>query len=152
MSIHRYGQPVGAADKTDPASDDWMSKLPDVAWAWEFLRRDPDYPVVYSKYLLQPADPAQDARKAEVFWRKEICSSVLPVESVPASAAKFWQNLPLDGMRCHVAVIEAEETHHVLFCDEGRFLQLEVHGPCRPTCGMKIKSDSFAFAMRGPSA
>jgi hypothetical protein len=106
-----------------------MSKLPDVAWAWEFLRRDPDYPSVYSKYLLQPADPGQDARQAEVFWRKDVCSSVLPVESIPEPSAKTSQHLSLDGMRCHVAVIDDEGTHHVLFRDEGRFLQLEVHGP-----------------------
>lgn len=106
-----------------------MWKLPNVAWAWEFLRRDPDYPVTYSKYLLRPADPGQDARQAEVFWRKEICSSILPLESIPLTSAKSSQFLSLDGMRCQVALIDDEETHHVLFREDGRFLQLEVHGP-----------------------
>lgn len=125
-----------------------MSKLPNVAWAWEFLRRDPDYPTTYAKYLLQLADPGQDARQAEVFWRKDICSSVLPVESIPVSTTKSPQLLSLDGMRCHVAVIEDEDTQHVLFCDEGRFLQLEVHGPLT---GAVLLTPALLLAEEAPS-
>lgn len=150
MSIHRQRiEPcVGAADQNDPLSYEWMWKLPNLGWAWEFLRRDADYRAEYSASrkgdvdedrlsgtkaasgpLLRPVDPDQDARTADVFWHKDVCATVLPVEGVPAHSKGTFQFLPLDGMRCRVSVIDDKDTHHVLYSEEGRSLQLEVHGP-----------------------
>jgi hypothetical protein len=125
-----------------------MWKLPNLGWAWEFLRRDEDYRAEYSANrkgdvgegrlsgskaafgpLLRPVDPGHDARTADVFWHKDVCATVLPVESVPAHSKETSQYLPLDGMRCRVTVIDDRDTHHVLYSEGGRSLQLEVHGP-----------------------
>lgn len=149
MSIHRQRiEPSeGTADQSDPLSYEWMWKLPNLGWAWELLRRDEDYRAEYSAYrdggaedrsvgtksvsgcLLRPVDPEQDARFADVFWHKDICATVLPVESVPVHSKGSLQHLPLDGMRCRVTVIDDKDTHHVLYSEDGRSLQLEVHGP-----------------------
>ncbi|GAA0584424.1 DUF2285 domain-containing protein [Rhizomicrobium electricum] len=143
MSIHRHGQPAGAADKTDPAPYEWTHKLPSLAWAWEFLRRNPKYRADFSAGhgdapvaaepscwpLLRLTDPSQDALFAEVFWRKEACVSVLPLASAPRSSDELARSLSLDGVQCRVTVIDEGDVHHVLLSQEGRWLQLEVHGP-----------------------
>jgi hypothetical protein len=150
MSTHRHQtEPsAGAADQSDPLSYEWMWTLPNLGWAWEFLRRDEDYRAEYSAYreggmatdrsvaaksfagcLLRPVDPEQDARSADVFWHKDVCATVLPVESVPVHMKETSQHLPLNGMRCRVTVIDDKDTHHVLYSEDGRSLQLEVHGP-----------------------
>lgn len=150
MNIHRQqSEPsVGTADQNDPLSYEWMWKLPNLGWAWEFLRRDADYRAEYSENrkgddvegrlngtkpdsgpLLRPVDPDRDARIADVFWHKDVCATVLPVKSVPAHSKEMSQHLPLGGMRCRVTVIVDNDIHHVLYSEEGRSLQLEVHGP-----------------------
>ncbi len=136
-----------ASDQDDPASYQWMHNLPKLGWAWEFLRRDPQYraeycasrksaersgPVVPTPEpwcLLRFADPDMDCRKADIFWRKEACPSVLPLSSAPLASEESWTGLPLDKMRCRVSMIEQGDIHHVLFAEEGRSLQLEVQGP-----------------------
>lgn len=141
MSTHRNGQPAGAADKTDPAPYQWTHKLPKLSWAWEFLRRNPRYRADCSAAnscsvvaagawpLLRLIDPAEDALSAEVFWRKEACGSVLPLASTLHAADEPTRSFSLDEVRCRVRVIDEGDVHHVLFSQDGRSLQLEVHGP-----------------------
>lgn len=65
-------------------------------YAWEFLRRNPDYRADYAQSkngvgainarwgLGRPADPAAPARSAEVFWRPDVAPAiVLPLEAGP---------------------------------------------------------------------
>lgn len=137
-----------ASDQDDPASHQWMHNLPKLGWAWEFLRRDPNYRAEFSASrqstepgsapttpsseawsLLRFADPDQDCRQADVFWRMDACPSVLPLSSAPLASDESLPGLPLDKMRCRVSMIEEGDIHHVLFTEEGRSLQLEVRGP-----------------------
>lgn len=41
---------------------DWMASLSSTGWAWEFLRRSPEYRLAYKRYLAEPAakPPALD--------------------------------------------------------------------------------------------
>jgi hypothetical protein len=120
---------------------DWMLALSSEGWAWEFLRRNPDYRHDYFSNLtqssslslnaatrwglLQLADPDLDARTAEVFWSPSINFSVLPL----VIAGEGGPN-GLSGIRCRTTVLETGDPNvrHVLFSGEGRFLQLTVSG------------------------
>ncbi len=72
-----------------PVSASWLSELSRIGWAWEFLRRNGDYrrqyleqadPAVLEGWGLQYfEDPDLDSRHAQVFWRPDVCSAVLPV-------------------------------------------------------------------------
>jgi hypothetical protein len=70
----------------DPEAYTWMAGLPRTAWAWEFLRRNPDYRTAHDAHitvalqsnepehqdalpwgLLRFEDPARDVRVADVY-------------------------------------------------------------------------------------
>ena len=147
MTSSKDEQPAGVADKTDPAVYAWAHKLPKLSWAWEFLRRNPQYQADFAAGrgaevcrspngsgagvwpLLTLIDPAQDARSAAVFWRKEVCASVLPIASAPGAPDDATRTFSLEKVRCRVTVIDDGDLHHVLLSQDGRALQLEVRGP-----------------------
>ncbi|HEY4971175.1 MAG TPA: DUF6499 domain-containing protein, partial [Steroidobacteraceae bacterium] len=85
-------------DWRDPKNYDWMTALPRTAWAWEFLRRNPEYRRVYAAHLgdvtdrglpshrgalpwglLRLEDPVRDVRTANVLWQMKVCREVLPL-------------------------------------------------------------------------
>jgi hypothetical protein len=120
---------------------DWMLGLSPEGWAWEFLRRNPDYRRDYIASLhaenrsltdkaaqwglLEFVDPDIDARSAAIFWTPATNISVLSLET----AGERHSN-GLSGIKCKVAVLVLfdPDVRHVLFSSEGRFLQLLVTG------------------------
>ncbi len=69
-----------------------------LGWAWEFLRRCPEYRVAYERHgahpianppavqelalhwgLLRFEDPGRSALDADVFWRMKACRQILPL-------------------------------------------------------------------------
>jgi hypothetical protein len=134
----------------------WICSLPASSCAWEFLRRNPSYEKAYRFQptmidplraegnnacgdlfsnasvwkLLRFENPELDTRRANVFWQPGACRQILPLTASSLSSDAAIPCLPRDGLRCRIATHdEGREKHHVLFAQDGRFLQLEIHGP-----------------------
>lgn len=137
------------SDWRDPKNYDWMTALPRTAWAWEFLRRSPEYRKTYAAHLadmdhrniplhrgalpwglLRLEDPALDVRTADVLWQMKVCREVLPLAAAIMRPGTAAATLQLDGLKCRTTLYEygVEERKEVLFAQEGRALQLTVFG------------------------
>lgn len=121
---------------------EWMLKLSAEGWAWEFLRRNPDYRRDYyvdlddgpgasahnASYwgLLKFVDPDQDARSAAVFWSSDRNPFVLTLLTAGAAHANS-----LSGIKCNIAVLKlaGSDVQHVLFGREGRFYSCDFSVP-----------------------
>jgi hypothetical protein len=124
---------------TEESPDDaWLGGLSRIGWAWEFLRRNPEYRRQYAQQgdasclerwgLRYFEDPFLDSRKANVFWRPEICSAVLPITATPL--AQGARPFDIQRLQCSVCIAtpNQEEVADVLFRQDGRILQLAVSG------------------------
>ncbi len=145
-----FNRPIAEKDSLhpnlrDPATYRWMATLPKLGWAWEFLRRNPNYRAEYAAQrarTVEPAtplnsdlwplirfeDPDRDARQADVLWRREACSSVLPLSAIEDCASEPSRDLSIRAMKCRVTKVQEGEVCHVLLAEEGRSLQLEIRG------------------------
>lgn len=123
---------------TDESSDAWLGRLSRIGWAWEFLRRNPEYRLQYAQQadatclerwgLRYFEDPFLDSRKANVFWRYESCSAVLPVTATPL--AEDAKPFDIGRLQCSICIVTPNqgEVADVLFRQDGRILQLAVSG------------------------
>lgn len=149
LVVQTAEEPVRNSYWADPASYRWMSTLSNLAWAWEFLRRDPGYRSAYNCAvgdtpikdgppdtsalhfgLLRFGDPEQDAVSANVFWRMRACRGVLPLATSPMRSGTAASILNLENLQCRTTVfrIGLEQRQDILFAQDGRFLQLAVFG------------------------
>ena len=133
----------------DPENYRWMTSLPRTGWAWEFLRRNPNYCSDYAHHvaalqgsnepehigalawgLLCFEDPANDARNANVLWQMKACRDVLPLAAAKMRPGTAAETLDLSKLKCRTAVYEfgVEERREVLLSQDGRSLQLTVFG------------------------
>jgi len=147
--VHTDREPVRNSYWSDLASYRWMSDLSNLAWAWEFLRRDPGYRCAYKSSvadtpaadapaespalrfgLLRFGDPDQDSLLANVFWRMRACREVLPLATSPMRSGTAASTLNLKNLKCRTTVCQVgtEQRQDVLFAQDGRFLQLAVFG------------------------
>ncbi|MBU6298942.1 MAG: DUF2285 domain-containing protein [Alphaproteobacteria bacterium] len=127
----------------------WMFRLPRVAWGWELLRRDPDYQTAYRASLsrgntrtsqsytepthwslLRFENPDHDARTANVLWRRDHCREVLPLIASREHCQYDAGQFSIDHLQCRITVYCEEDGNrcHILFAQDGRFLQLEICG------------------------
>lgn len=136
----------------------WMDTLTPREWAWEFLRRNPDFQAAWqiaklefgiAGYCAQTAmlvsqhqvprlsawgciycsDPARDAREAQVIWTPEINPHVLRLSAF--SVAEKVEATPFSLREIVSPSILLEMPtgpQHLLFTDGGRRLQLLIHG------------------------
>ena len=137
---------------------DYTARLARREWAWEFLRRNPDFceawrvcqleygivgydagtTMLVSQYetprlsewgLLYSSAPDQDALTAIVFWSPELCSSVLRMTAFPLSARIDATPFLLRDITCASVLLDVPSgPQHLLFTDEGRGLQLVIEG------------------------
>jgi hypothetical protein len=101
--VHSGHDALGAA--ADGEVGGWPRNAAD--YAWEFLRRNPDYQADYAQGagtisprwgLGVPADPAAPARDAEVFWRPDVAPAiVLPLEAAHTQPAPVARELRAFG-------------------------------------------------------
>lgn len=144
MGISVKQEPPLPLDWQKSETYQWMNALPRMAWAWELMRRNPEYRSHYAKVgpstpapqlrdlwpLVRFEDPALDARSAAVLWQREVCSEVLPV----AISAQFQNckipRLSLQELHCRVITLPGDNPDHchILFSQQGRSLQLSVCG------------------------
>ena len=145
--------------------------------AWEFLRRNSDYQFAYRRALAQPTqqvfsfidgdskkakaiqgaaawhlvrfeDPVLDARRASVLWRPEICPSVIPLLAIPLPDEEKLARTPFPSVQCRVVThLDTEGRHHVLFAQDGRFLQLEIRG-AKDLHNVRLTTDVLLAAER----
>jgi hypothetical protein len=117
----------------------WLAHLSRRGWAWEFLRRNPEYIAMYGNVeahaparwgLLHLADPALNATEADLFWRPEDCEDVLPMTLCPDGASTTGVKLNLEQLSCRIAFAfdAGAQRRDILFSEQGRFLQLAVYG------------------------
>jgi hypothetical protein len=130
-----------------PVSASWLSELSRIGWAWEFLRRNGDYrrqyleqadPSVLEGWGLQYfEDPDLDSRHAQVFWRPDVCSAVLPVTAAPLT--QTTKALDPSRLKCSTRIVSSPDgdSADVLFQQEGRFLQVAVTG-ARTIAGVQL--------------
>ena len=104
--VHSGHDAPGAA--ADGEGGGWLRNAAD--YAWEFLRRNPDYRTEYANAergtgaisprwgLGVPADPTRSARVADVFWRPDVAPAiVLPLEAGRAEPAPIARELRTFG-------------------------------------------------------
>jgi len=124
-----------------PDARAWLAGLSRRGWAWEFLRRSPEYRRAFecrdegdsspAKWgLLGFEDPDVDALHADVFWRIEDCAEVLPMALNRDVNLSTGVTLNLEGLSCRVSFLKYEMTSRtdILFCESGRFLQIAILG------------------------
>lgn len=127
-------------------------------WAWEFLRRNPDFvtcwkeaQVEYGLYgqdgattiilamtealslrkwgCLYANSPELDALSASVLWCPDICPSVLHLTAIPLARSAEKSTFQLNKIACPSILLEmAGGPQHLLFSDGGRWLQLALTG------------------------
>lgn len=140
---------------TLPALADWREQtsyaytrdLTRDAWAWEFLRRNPAYRATWDHIrratrrltddhddairfgISAFEDPKRTALDANVLWRQDVSSFVLPLRAEGSHGADGVTTFDLSSLR-HRATVQASDgmAQHVLFLEEGRRLQLAVYG------------------------
>jgi hypothetical protein len=125
----------------------FVNSLPAAGCAWEFLRRNPDYQNAWLAASSEPLrsvgescdaaawglvrfeSPERNARLANVFWHRSVSREVLPVMASKTEHAEQIQELPPYGLQCRVTMQAGRDgEQHILFAEEGRSFQLEVHG------------------------
>jgi hypothetical protein len=123
-----------------PNSDySWLTSLSRVGWAWEFLRRNPEYRLEYQASASEGSaerwgmryfeDPSLDARHASIYWLPECCSAVLPITAralQPDEVSTFDPAKLICQTR--VRTRDGKRAADVLFNCDGRLLQLDVAG------------------------
>lgn len=125
----------------------WITALPRRAIAWEFLRRSPCYRAAYASGttagdapsdwpMVRFEDPALDARLAAPAWTKAVCDEILPVVSGEPAMAALSSAMDIHRLACRLRVIDDRDVTHIVFSEQGRQLQLEMH--TRPTAGAGI--------------
>ena len=133
-----------AIDWCGPQSYAYTQRLTRDAWAWEFLRRNPEYRAAWARVMGQAArgpalaarfgliileDPDRSSAEARCLWRPDASSLVLPVWAEHRRVSADAAPQDLSALRLRAAVhLTCGAVQHVLFAEEGRRLQLVVHG------------------------
>ena len=139
-----FGAPP-SLDWCDPQSYAYTRTLTRDAWAWEFLRRNPDYRAAWADVFGQAGrastlaarrfglvtleDPDRTAAEARCLWLPDTSSLVLPVwaEHRRETAGATPHDLSAWRARAAVHLIDGA-VQHVLFAEDDRRLQLLAQG------------------------
>lgn len=149
---------MSTPDWTKAEDYDWLNLLSRREWAWEFLRRNPDFQAAWQSarleygiadYMAQTtvivsieetssltqwgclycSTPEQDSREAVVFWLPDLCPSVLRLNAFPLT--EKIDTLPFvlrEMISCSVLLEIPNGPQHLLFMEGGRSLQLVIQG------------------------
>jgi hypothetical protein len=149
---------VSAPDWTKEEDYTWTGVLARREWAWEFLRRNPEFrsdwnsaqleygvsgydagttmlvgqhqrPGLSKWGCLYTTSPKYDARMASVFWDPAICPSVLHLRAFGITEHVPATPFSLDDMACPSLLLELPDSpQQLLFAEGGRSLQLVIEG------------------------
>lgn len=145
-------------DWTKDETYDYTAKMADRSWAWEWLRRNPDFRAAWDDGRLQYgiagydaattllvaqtetprisewgclycSSPHEDARVASVFWSPDVCSSALKLHAFPLKTQVEATPFLLRDLACSSVLLEMPTgPQHLLFRDGARNLQLVIEG------------------------
>jgi len=145
----------GAKDWRDRESYAYTACFSLREWAWEFLRRNPDFIEDWKKArneygfygqdgatttflamtnnlslrkwgCIYASNPEQDSRSASVFWCPDICLGVLRLK---AELAKGGDGFTLHNIHSPSVVLELKDGgQHILFAHDGCWLQIAIEG------------------------
>jgi hypothetical protein len=149
---------MGVPDWTDRNAYAWTKNLTLREWAWEFLRRNPDFqaawqtarleygiagyyaqtmmvmsqhqvPNLSSWGCLYCSSPAQDSREAAVFWSPDLCPGVLRLSAFSLTEKIEATPFLLREIVSPSILLEMPAgPQHMLFREGGYGLQLLIHG------------------------
>lgn len=104
-------------------------------WAWEFLRRNPDFRTEYQIAgcarwgCLSAASADARAPDALVFWKPELCPDVLRMAAFERRLGLETPPFDLKKVRCRATLLRTlDGKQHLLFQHEGQSLQIAVSG------------------------
>lgn len=136
----------------------WLNLLSRREWAWEFLRRNPDFQAAWNSarleygvagYMAQTtmifsieetsiltqwgclycSSPEQDSRETVVFWLPDLCSAILRLNAFPLTEKIDTMPFVLREMVSRSVLLETPNgPQHLLFIEDGRSLQLVIQG------------------------
>lgn len=133
------------SDWRDASSYGWLDALPAAGWAWEFLRRSPDYRASFEQFseghqtsvgrtsawgLLRLEDPNLNALIANVFWQNDVSRQILPLTVGLNGKENKTEFLDPSKLACRTTILQrpTEGGQEVLFTQQGRTLQLSISG------------------------
>jgi len=128
--------------RPSPASSSALLHLPRRAWAWELLRRNPQYHADFNAVaaddekaaerwgLLRLEDPAKTSMEADAFWSSRLARDVLQLVAQPLSDQGAAPTIDLENLKCRVVGCQSDggDTRNYLFAENGRSLQVAVSG------------------------
>jgi hypothetical protein len=115
--------------------------LPARGWAWELLRRNPQYRADFLANnvedasadrwgLLQFENPDKPSTEAHTFWRRDVSRDILPLVSMPMRCRTSVSTLSFADLQCNAVLRQRQEVDRqdIIFVDNGRALQVSVSG------------------------
>ena len=116
-----------------------LLQLPGRAWAWELLRRNPQYQADFDAGdhgkaaerwgLLRLEDPAKPATEADTFWSSRLARDVLDLVAQPLRDEGAAPTIALEDLQCRTVQHDGDcGTRNILFAEGGRSLQIAVSG------------------------
>ncbi|MCW0199895.1 DUF2285 domain-containing protein [Sphingopyxis sp.] len=121
------------ADWRDPAAYDWLDDCGRHAFAWEWLRRQPDFQAAIENEAGGPAARfglrnrptfVADARTAHPIWTTEADPFLLTASAQPCAPGE--SNFDLSRVREDIAMAASSEGEHWLFGTAARALRLDI--------------------------
>lgn len=133
---------VAADQRQPPEHPSWLLNLPGRAWAWELLRRNPQYRADFAAHdfndgkiagrwgLLQLENPLKSSLEADTFWCREMSRDVLHLVAQPLRATVNTPTIDLTALKCRSIRVGGldGDTQDILFSEGGRALQVTVAG------------------------
>lgn len=125
-------------------------QYPLAAWAWEFLRRNPDYQRDYRQRSSNPqkpnhvaqkwgllafVDPDKNAVQSNVFWSPSLLLGALRVSFEPLKPPRFNKadaasRIVLSRLNCHMRALETKDgSHHIRLGGDTFWIQLYCPSP-----------------------
>jgi hypothetical protein len=141
-----------------PSAYDYTAQLTPRDWAWEFLRRNPEFQMAWWQSrdafeitfsgstltiihahesasalerwgCLYTDAPDIDARTANIFWLPSYTPTILPMHALPASAPMPAAPLALRDLSRPLTVLHTpDDVQHVLLHGSGHNIQLAISG------------------------
>ena len=134
-------------------SYNYTAKLTRAGWAWEFLRRNPEFRNDYARVKAKTSKvrrgklrvsempelkrwgvswcdpPGENALRANVFWHADACNHVLPLIGSRSAGERVLENA-FAAVIANARHLGSREGRHLLLCDGAHRLQLQMRG-CR---------------------
>ena len=105
------------------------------------------YPGVYYAF----ENPDFDALCANPVWEPATCTEILPVVTAPTHLQELAPSLVFENLTCGITILqESSARNHILFSEEARHLQLDLHGRLN-LCALTLMTPAVSPPERLPA-